>query len=367
MDPTSQPSATAEFPCPQCGAKLTFAPGTGGMACPYCGYTEAIQPTTTGSIVEHDLRAGIQHARRLRADQMVQGGREVQCQGCGARAIVTQLADHCAFCGSPRVTPLERQDEVLAPESLLPFAIDPRRATEAFRRWVASRWFAPNDLAKRARTQGMDGAYLPFWTYDSQTTTRYTGMRGEYYWVNETYRDEHGRTQTRRVRKTRWFPAAGVVRVEFDDVLVCATKTLPAKLVQDLEPWDLTALHPYQPHYLSGFTAERYTIPLEEGFKIAEQRMVPEIREAIARDIGGDTQQILDFSVSHADTKFKHLLLPLWISSFRYGEKVFRVVVNARTGQVAGERPWSAIKIALLVLSIALVLTLGILAYVNLR
>src|SRR5690606_14636305 len=120
-----------------------------------------------------------------------------------------------------------------------------------------------------------------------------TGMRGEYYWVNETYRDEHGRTQTRRVRKTRWFPAAGVVRVEFDDVLVCATKTLPAKLVQDLEPWDLTALHPYQPHYLSGFTAERYTIPLEEGFKIAEQRMVPEIREAIARDIGGDTQQIL--------------------------------------------------------------------------
>lgn len=367
MDPTtSQPPATAEFPCPQCGAKLTFAPGTRGLACPYCGHAEAIQ-STPGAILEYDLREGIQHARRLPADQIAQGGREIQCQGCGARAIVTRQADHCAFCGSPRVTPSESRDPILAPESLLPFAVDQKRATAAFRQWVNSRWLAPGDLAKRARTQGMDGAYLPFWTYDSKTTTRYTGMRGEYYWVTETYRDEHGRTQSRQVRKTRWYPASGTVRVAFDDVLVCATRTLPSQLVQDLEPWDLAALEPYQPQFLSGFTAERYTVPLEEGFSLAERRMVPDIRAAIARDIGGDAQQILDFAIAHAHTKFKHLLLPLWISSFRYGEKVFRVVVNARTGEVAGERPWSAAKIAFLVLAILLVATLAFLAYRHLQ
>ena len=55
---------------------------------------------------------------------------------------------------------------------------------------------------------------------------------------------------------------------------------------------------------------------------------------------------------------FKHLLLPLWISSFRYGDRVFRVLVNARTGEVQGERPWSVPKILLLILGIAAVVWL---------
>lgn len=54
--------------------------------------------------------------------------------------------------------------------------------------------------------------------------------------------------------------------------------------------------------------------------------------------------------VSHAQVRFKHLLLPMWISSFRYKEKVYRFIVNARTGEVAGERPWSVIKIVFTVL-----------------
>ena len=39
-------------------------------------------------------------------------------------------------------------------------------------------------------------------------------------------------------------------------------------------------------------------------------------------------------------------LLPLWLLSYRHGDKVFQVVVNAQTGEVQGERPYSAIKIA---------------------
>ena len=101
---------------------------------------------------------------------------------------------------------------------------------------------------------------------------------------------------------------------------------------------------------MAGFVTERYTVELQEGFERAEERMEPQIRSAIDRDIGGDTQRILSMNVRHSDTTFKHLLLPLWISSFRYGEKVYRVVINARTGEVAGERPWSAVKITLAVL-----------------
>jgi len=209
----------------------------------------------------------------------------------------------------------------------------------------------------------MDGVYLPYWCYDSNTTTRYSGERGEYYYVSETYRDDKGETQTRQVRHTRWYPTSGTVQVNFDDVLVCGSQTLPRALLEKLEPWDLPELRAFDAGYLSGFVAERYKIGLEAGFVTAEARMVPKIRSAIESDIGGDDQRIGSMNVRHADVRFKHLLLPLWISSFRYKEKTYRFTVNARSGQVSGERPWSVAKIVLTVLAvIAVIATIVVLA-----
>ena len=155
---------------------------------------------------------------------------------------------------------------------------------------------------------------------------------------------------------TRWHSASGTVHVGFDDVLVCGSQTLPRWLLEKLEPWDLGSLRAFDPAYLSGFVAERYRIGLEDGFKIAEERMVPRIRGAIESDIGGDEQRIGSMSVRHADVTFKHLLLPLWLSSFRYKDKSYRFIINARTGQVAGERPWSVVKIVLTVLVVIAVI-----------
>jgi hypothetical protein len=198
----------------------------------------------------------------------------------------------------------------------------------------------------------MDGVYLPYWTYDSQTRTRYRGQRGKYYYENVSYTDGQGNRKTRRERRTRWYPCSGKVEVPFNDVLVCASKGLPRPMVETLEPWDLGDLKPYRPAYLSGFIAERYAIDLKEGFKVAEGRMEPVIRKTCRRDIGGDDQRVLSMSIAHDKVTFKHCLLPLWISSFRYNEKVYRFIVNARTGEVAGERPWSWIKITLAVLAV---------------
>ena len=48
---------------------------------------------------------------------------------------------------------------------------------------------------------------------------------------------------------------------------------------------------------------------------------------------------------------FKHLLLPVWMLAYRYNEKVYQVFVNAGTGEVQGERPYSWVKITLAVLA----------------
>lgn len=348
-----------EFPCQQCGAKLHFAPGSSNLECPYCGATQAITAPAAAPVVERSFEEAVRALRQQPVSSIAQNGKEIQCNGCGAVTLITAQAAACPFCDSPVIMPIEEDRATIVPESVLPFHIDERTAGTKFKEWVASRWFAPNDLAAKARRARIDGVYLPYFTYDSQTHTVYRGQRGDYYYETQTYTDSQGQRQTRQVRKTRWTPCSGQVFVEFDDVLVCASKSLPTKLTEGLEPWDLDKLAPFNPGYLSGFMAERAALSLEEGFDWAKQKMAPTISSEIHSDIGGDTQRIDWSSTTHNNVTFKLFYLPLWISSFRYQDKVFRFVVNARTGEIAGERPYSKLKIAMAILA-AILLIAGV-------
>ncbi len=250
---------------------------------------------------------------------------------------------------------------MIKPKALLPFHVTHSQAGELFKQWIGSRWFAPNELRHRAERADINGVYMPAWTYDSDTTTYYTGQRGDDYWDTETYSSfENGRhvTRTRQVRKTRWRSASGTVYEHFDDVLVLASNSLPKGHAEALEPWDLNNLVPYQDEYLSGFQAESYQLDLPQGFEVAKTIMAEHIEHLIRMDIGGDHQRISSMDTRYAGVTFKHTLLPVWISAYRFHDRTFRFLVNARTGDVQGERPYSWIKITLLVVTIVAIVLL---------
>lgn len=344
-----QPETTT-FPCVNCGAQLAFAPGADHLACDRCGTDQPI-PERDEEIVEYDLQAALAGANQVAPESLADNAKEIRCNGCGAVSIITGTADRCAFCDSPVVL-VDDDSTMLRPESVLPFGIPQREAGSAFKGWISSRWFAPNDLVHRSQQEAIDGVYLPYWTFDAKARAKYRGERGEHYYEDQTYTDAEGETQTRSVRKTAWEPARGKVKRTFDDVLVCATKSLPRSLTEALEPWDLHELKPFDASYLAGFQAERYGIELESGWETAQKRMEDKLRDDVEEDIGGDDQRIDSMKVRHEDVRFKYTLLPLWISSYRYNGEVYRVIVNARTGAVSGDRPYSKVKIALLVLAL---------------
>jgi hypothetical protein len=88
--------------------------------------------------------------------------------------------------------------------------------------------------------------------------------------------------------------------------------------------------------------------------------MADVIRADICRDIGGDEQRIDSFDTVYADERFKHILLPIWMAAYRYKGKSYRFIVNGQSGRVQGERPYSAWKIAALVLLVLGGLALGV-------
>jgi hypothetical protein len=42
----------------------------------------------------------------------------------------------------------------------------------------------------------------------------------------------------------------------------------------------------------------------------------------------------------------------VWISAYRYQNKAYQFIINARTGEVQGERPYSILKIVFFILGI---------------
>jgi DNA-directed RNA polymerase subunit RPC12/RpoP len=357
---TAAPNAAAQnqFPCKQCGASLEFAPGTDSLKCPYCGADQRIA-SVPHVIAELDF---LRFVQGLPDGDGVHETLAVKCGKCGAETTLAPdvTAALCPFCGCGIVATAATR-KAIRPQGLLPFRITRPQAGDAFKRWVASLWFAPNLLKKQAECSAVSGVYVPAWTYDANTQTDYTGERGDDYWETETYTETDAQgntvTRTRQVVKTRWSNAYGHVANTFDDLLVMASRTLPQRYLNKLQPWDLPDLLPYSDEYLSGFVAESYQVGLSEGFEAAQAMMQPVIDRTICRDIGGDHQRIHSKNTAYNDITFKHLLLPVWISAYQFRDKTYHFLVNARTGEVQGERPWSAAKIATLVLVIIAVIT----------
>jgi len=359
------------FPCAACGAKIEFDPATRSLKCPYCGHATAIaRPTSDAEaeIVERDFEEYLAKLEAGGGGTVAGHSSQVKCTGCGAMVLLEDqvVTEKCPFCG----THLENQPEsaagMIPPESLAPFKLDLRAARESFDTWLGSLWFAPSELKQAANLGQLAGIYVPYWTYDAMTHTRYRGERGDDYQDTESYTETDAQgntvTKTRTVTRTRWTSVSGHVDHFFDDVLVCATRSIPDRLVSYLSPWDLKKLEPFKADFLSGFKTERYGIGLREGFGEARNLMQPEIVRLINRDIGGDHQRISSKNTQYDAITFKHLLLPMWIAHYRYQDRVFHILVNGRTGKISGERPWSAWKIIRLVLLVlAAIILIGFL------
>ena len=353
-----EPPNFAHFRCPGCGGEMDFDPGSGMMKCQSCGTTQAVAVST--SVVEaHALEDALAHVTPLSAEAL-----EVNCDGCGSVVVFEppEVAGACSFCGAMIVAQPKAADPMIAPDAVLPVKVTKDAAQKEVREWISTRWFAPNALQKMAQQEGIAGVYLPFWTYAADTASQYTGARGVHYWVTETYTttDSNGNQvqQTRQVMQTAWSPASGHVARRFDDVLVPATKSVNETRLNALEPWDLPSLCAYDPEYLAGFKAQRYQVELPAGFEKAKILMERAISQDVCRDIGGDEQRIDHVATATSNETFRHLLLPVWIGAYRFQGKVFQVVVNARTGEVQGERPYSAAKITLLILVVVFVILL---------
>ncbi len=346
-----------KFPCGQCGADMTWDPAADALSCTYCGNVVQV-PRGDGTVVERALEEAGAAARGLGLEVRV-----AKCQNCGARVSyeTTTTASLCVYCGSPNVLPQEANRNAIRPESLVPLDVSRKEVEESFRRWLKGLWFRPSELQKTKQFDAI-GIYVPFWTFDCRVHSDWSADSGTYYYVTVPRTVMvNGRPQLRMVRerRVRWRPAWGSRDDAYDDHLVLASNLSP-ELVEDLGGFDTTGLVPYQPQYLAGWRAEEYQVDLEQGWARAQEAVVASQQARCAGDVPGDTHRNLRVQNRIHDVRWKHVLLPVWSLQYRFGKKTYTVLVNGKTGKVAGKAPISWVKIAVLVLAILLAIPAGI-------
>lgn len=340
--------------CANCGAALAFKPGSTQLLCGYCGYEEFIEPSKT-SFEELELS----HYLKVVGNNAFTDNIDlIKCKSCGANQHIKESYKSlsCVFCSEPLMIEDAQKEGWIMPGAVLPFQIDKNKSRQLFFKWINSLWFAPNKLKKAALDpEQLHGLYVPFWTFDASLKANYSGMRGDYYYESRTVRTNNG-TKTQRVRKTRWSSATGNVKGFVDDLLISASSKQRNQIPTDIYGWNLKKLQPFNQQFLNGFVTEKYTVSLKEGHTASFKQAKQIAHRWIRRDIGGDTQQIHQAAITLTDESFKHILLPVYVSSYRYNGQLYQFYINGENGKITGNNPISYWKIFFAVLAAIIVI-----------
>lgn len=312
-------------PCDSCGCPIE----DNDRFCPACGASQVVE----ASVVTDETPLQ----------------KFFRCDGCGSEVATDpdQRSYVCPFCDSTYVVEFSpEQTDRQSPEFIIGFAVTSEQAQEKFRNWIVDNgWFRPGDLKTAAIADKQKGVYLPFWSFSMLAQSRWSASIGEYWYRTETYTttDSKGKTttRTRRVRETEWWPLSGNHHHYYAGFLVSGSKGLPQSEAERIKPFNLPALKRYEPYYLAGWLAEEYSIVRDQALQLCQQEFYRREQHNVGAFLPGDTHRSLQVSTNFSNVNSDLCLLPVYVLSYRYRDKLYRFLVNGQTGKIAGDKPLS--------------------------
>lgn len=328
--------------CPNCAATIEYDPDTRKMTCPYCGYMREIPAPESGKDIEE---LDFESAKLRKSLDWGTSTKQLICKNCAAEAMYdeAETAGCCPFCGSTQVMPVDNDENVMAPQGVVPFEISNEKAGFMFKMWLKNKFFAPKQAKEICKPENFQGLYLPYWTYDTNTTSSYDAKLGF---------DKREGDKT----VTTWRHYRGIYQEFIDDEVVYASRKTKNQYINNVSVFDFKKLKPYDPQFISGFVAERYTLGLDDGWEVAKKsikdRLKSNLSSKLRKQYKADHVSEVNMSTSFDDITFKYILAPIWIANFKYNDKEYSFAVNGQTGKVSGSAPVSGLKVFLTILAI---------------
>ncbi|MBR3125734.1 MAG: hypothetical protein IKF42_10020 [Mogibacterium sp.] len=325
---------STDVKCPGCGATIgiKFDPATFSLYCPFCGLSSQLLLPHVGEVAtELDFNSAV-HRSTVNWGRMK---KLITCSNCAGQSLydAEQVTGACPFCGSTSVTSASEDDDIMAPNAVIPFYITKEQTQECFINFLKRKRFIPKKVFK-CKLENIVGIYLPFWTFDTLTISSFKALYLDYRNESDKY-------------------VTGVWNQYIDDAIVFASDKIRHPFLSKIQKYNFERAVPYSPEYLAGIPAERYTVGLNEGWERVKKTIPPKIRKNIDRQHKRLYVEKLD--VNYYNVKFRCLLAPVYLASYRYGKKKLLVAINGQTGETYCDAP-TYIKRIILSLILAFIL-----------
>ena len=112
------------YPCPNCGAEMTYDIKKGKLHCGHCSGEIALS-----SIIQQSTSWTAEGGTSTEIDGKILAGAEYHCPNCGGLMITKdkETSTMCAYCGAPMIL-TDRLTGKRRPAKLLPFQLDRHRS-----------------------------------------------------------------------------------------------------------------------------------------------------------------------------------------------------------------------------------------------
>lgn len=324
------------YQCPACTGPLHYDAETEKLRCDYCDSCYTVQEIEA-LFAEQNAEAEQQPEQTAEPSEWGEDAahmRAYNCPSCGAELICdeTTAATACPYCGNPAIVPGQFSGSK-KPTSIIPFKVTKEQAIEALKKHYQGKPLLPKAFSDESHLQEIKGVYVPFWLYDGTVQADVSF---------KTTRTRTRVTGNERVIVTDHFEVWRKGAVAFSHVPVDGASKMPDQYMDAIEPFDYTQLEPFSLSYLPGFLADKYDVPAEDCVPRVETRCSSTALDAM-RDtvIGYESCVPLREDVSLHCDKVDYALLPVWLLSTKWKDKIYLFALNGQTGKLVGDLPVS--------------------------
>ena len=280
------------------------------------------------------------------------------CSNCGATTSFDAGSQtlRCPFCGTQMAVRASGAavQTITSPQYVLPFTLDKDASATKVREWLGDSFFAPGDLKSRSALDRGQGTYVPFWRFDADTQSDWEGEVSQTHTrqVARMVTASDGKQERRMVDEQyqTWHPRSGS-HSGHHRTFVCASKGLTQSEADELTPFPEEAMRTFSTDLLAGYASEEPGLDERGAWEPGEARIREMERDECAREV----ERLTRVETSLDNRQSAVCYLPVWLYTYHYDGKQYRVLVNGHTGEIVGDRPVSKLKVWLVVGAVVLV------------
>lgn len=311
------------YDCPNCAGQLQFDIQTQQMKCSHC--STLIDPYQ----IDKEKSYADEHQ-----DYEVT---VFTCPQCNAQiySMDTQAAGFCSYCGASTILH-SRLQKVIRPLYIVPFRVTKQQCVNIYENYLKKAKFIPKELQDSSAINSFRGIYIPFWIYKAQ-------QRDSVSFQAVQYKDEL------RGKMKYTYKVSGDLNCDYYGVIHDASSAFEDDISEQLLPYDLDKFQKFTPAFISGFYADmadvdphiyhNYAVNEFEKVTLENLKQHPQLKDY---SLGDDPFEQFDFHTECVQAEM--VMLPVWLLSYRKGDRIAYIAMNGLTGKIAADMPINPVR-----------------------